>query len=192
MDVAVQLCDTVNVKLPSAASCPASASATAQASSAIAGGNTVAGETSATSSVSTTASAVSGAEGTSSSSTSGASTTGTALATGELNVRVSVLFSRLRFPAHYLHALLHLTILAPPGEKAIPESYVSFKDCYITICGHFSAIFLSGFRCTALFSQSLSFTCKGKIEVVARITRSDSELQVQSLTHIQGLQQRQP
>ena len=79
LNVAVQLCDTVNVKLPSAASCPASAGATAPVSSAASAGGTGA----ASNASAATTGTISGAQTTSSGSALGASSGTTTSATGE-------------------------------------------------------------------------------------------------------------
>ncbi|KAM0802825.1 hypothetical protein BDR22DRAFT_842557 [Usnea florida] len=91
LNVAVQLCDTVKVTLPSAASCPASTGATAGASSAvagatagvssaIAGANTIASTaaSAATNAVSGAQTAASGAIGETTSSSTGSLSTSTA------------------------------------------------------------------------------------------------------------------
>ena len=129
---------SVNVKLPSAASCAASASATAAASSA------TAGESATTSSVSAaTSSAVFGAEATSSSSTLGSSTTTTSSATGRLMFSFILCspFGPRSLGSHCLHVPSYFATIAASRENATQESYIGSKtgksQCAAKILLHF-------------------------------------------------------
>lgn len=113
LNVAIQLCDTVNVKsLPSAASCPASAGATAPVSSAASSGETGAasGPSAATTGV------ISGAQTASSGSALEASSGTTTSATGEWILFSFFTPSGLRCPgsnlANSLHECSFLALLA--------------------------------------------------------------------------------
>lgn len=119
VDLLTKILHSVNVKLPSAASCPASTGATATASPAIAGGSSVAGESTATSSVSgATTGTVSGAVATTSGSLSGVSTTTPTSATGKS------IFSRFSPTLPNLPRISwYLAVIAAPKSSATPETY---------------------------------------------------------------------